>query len=134
MVYKADNEKVAKFKRAIINDSSRRFKENTLGDLYSDEKLGEMYKKWHYNILTDFLPGEEMQEMVDFLALLYIKRIDIDNFEPWLLYFAHKSTLFAKNIHSMSDLAKISFMEQKKEEEEIMEASQWLFSKKERSV
>jgi hypothetical protein len=133
MAYRAENEKVAKLKRAIIDGSARRYKESTLKDIYSDEKLGKTYQKWHFNILTDFMPGEAMQEMIDVLSLLYIKKVDLDNYRPWLLYYAHKSMLFAEKISSLSDLAKIAFMEQDKKEEEIGDTKEWLLFPKDNS-
>jgi len=132
MAFKAESEKVAKLTRAIIDGTARRYKETTLGDIYPDEKLGVSYKKWHYNVLTDFMPGEDMQQMVDILLLMYMDKVDIDNYEPWLLYYGHMSVLFAKKVSGLTNISKVAFMEQDKKEEEIGDTEEWLLFPKAR--
>lgn len=134
MTYKTENEKVAKLTRAIIDGSSRRYRNATLGAVYSKKpELTEMYCRWHNWILTDFHEGPEMQEMIDTMLLLYMKGIKLDENDLWLYYYGHMSTLFAKKISSFTNISKVAFMEQEQKEDKEGDITEWLFLKKDNS-
>ena len=128
MAYRPEAEKVAKLTRAIIDGTAKRYKNSTLGDIYgSKPELAEDYQKWHYNILTDFAPGKEMQEMVDTLLLLFMKDVNLNECNAWLLYYGHMTTLFAMKVSGLTNISKVAFMEQEKREEKIGSAEDWRF-------
>ena len=130
MAYRSDNEKVAKLTRAIIDGSARRFKERNLGIIYGDN---EAYKDWHMWILTDFQPGDEQQEMIELLYLLYLKKIKINECKFWKMYYASKTSLLSKKISGLTNISKVAWMEQEKEEENIGDIKEWLLFEKDSS-
>lgn len=105
-----------KMTRTIAGDAGRYLEEDALQSLYPDEKLGPAYRKWHYIVLTSFYPDEEQENAIKLLLLAYHRKIEIDTWKTWLLYFGIHSTSISRHISGMTNITKIAFLKQKRAE------------------
>jgi len=130
MAFRAESEKVAKMTRAMIDNAGRRVKSKNLAFIYAGlpEALAKTYIDITYNILTDFPPGKEMQDMISILLLHAEAKIDINEDPAFRLYYGYKMTLLARKVSSLTNLSKVAFMEQETMEDKEGDTSLWDFS------
>lgn len=106
-------EKVAAMTRAMGHGVQARIKKRDLSYIYPDPDIGPAYIEYHYRILTDFdVESEAIEEAISILLLAYANKKDVRNWRPWQMYYALAMKSFSHKINKMSNISKVSFMEQ----------------------